>query len=60
MKMKKVFSLLTAIAMIASLGTSVFATELTGEMLADDAKLDVVAGTYDGVAYNEVEGTEPL
>lgn len=57
MKMKKVFSLLTAIAMIASLGTSVFATELTGEMLADDAKLDVVAGTYDGVAYNEVEGT---
>lgn len=57
MKMKKILSAGLAVMMVASMGTSVFATELTGDMLADDAKLDIVAGTYDGAEYYSVVGT---
>ena len=52
----KVLSSVMALALVASMGTSVFATELTGDNLADTAKLDTTAGTYDGTVYNEFEG----
>lgn len=60
-KNKKVLSSVLAMAMIFSLGmSSVSAMELTPEKLADTGKLDTVAGTYDGEAYNKysVDGSK--
>ncbi len=54
MSKKKILSGILAMTMVFSLGvTSVSAMELTPEKLADTEKLDTVAGTYDGEAYNK-------
>ncbi len=55
MNIKKILSATLAVAMVATMSTSVFALELTGDKLADSTKLDVAAGTYDDAKYNEVE-----
>lgn len=52
----KVISLIMATALVMNLGVTAFATELTGDNLADTEKLDITAGTYDGKKYNEFEG----
>lgn len=56
-KLKSILSGVLALTMVLSLNVgSAFATELTPEMLADVDKLNTVAGTYDGTAYNVYEG----
>lgn len=55
MKMKKILSAAMALAMVASMSTSAMALELDSAKLADTAKLDTTAGTYDGAAYNTAE-----
>lgn len=55
--LKKIASVLTTVALVASMGTSVFATGLTSTQLADSEKLDTTAGTYDSVKYYEVSST---
>ncbi len=56
MKMNKVLSAALAVAMVATMGTSVFAAPLTADNLAD-ASLDFVAGTIeiDGATVNYAE-----
>lgn len=55
MKMKKILSAAMALAMVASMSTSAMALELDGAKLAETAKLDTTAGTYDGAAYNTIK-----